>query len=127
MFADRAGHDRAPIVGLRVFWSDRPGRDPHHGRRKLFIPQVLNDGDTWWHLAAAEWIINHQAAPHADPFSYTRAGAPWLDHEWLSQAIAPILLSAPLARAFPGGAAEERREEVEWSHRSLVPVTDRSA
>lgn len=51
----------------------------------LFAPQVLNDGDTYWHIATGRWILDHGAVPKADVFSYTRAGAPWQAHEWLSE------------------------------------------
>jgi hypothetical protein len=33
-----------------------------------FSPAVLNDGDTWSHLATGEWILAHGALPRADPF-----------------------------------------------------------
>ena len=49
--------------------------------------EILIDGDTYWHLAAGHWIWAHHAVPVADPFSYTRLGMPWVDHEWLSQCI----------------------------------------
>jgi hypothetical protein len=52
-----------------------------------FAPQVLGDGDTWSHVATGEWIIAHGAAPHADPFSLSMAGAPWMAHEWLSEVL----------------------------------------
>lgn len=51
----------------------------------LFAPQVLNDGDTWWHLATGDWILAHRAVPTTDPFSHTMPGAPWQAHEWLSE------------------------------------------
>lgn len=51
----------------------------------LFAPQVMNDGDSWWHLAAGNWIIDHRAVPHTDIFSHSRLGAPWQPHEWLSE------------------------------------------
>ena len=51
----------------------------------LFVPGVLNDPDTFWHIKAGEWMIAHGAVPHTDPFSYTRAGAPWVAHEWLAE------------------------------------------
>jgi hypothetical protein len=51
----------------------------------LFHPGVLNDGDSFSHVATGLWMIAHQAVPHVDPFSYTRAGAPWVAHEWLSE------------------------------------------
>ena len=52
-----------------------------------FAPAVLNDGDTWSHVATGEWILRHEAVPHADPFSYSFAGAPWTAHEWLSETL----------------------------------------
>ena len=39
----------------------------------LFMPAVLGDPDTFWHVAAWYWIIGHAAVPHIDPFSHTRA------------------------------------------------------
>lgn len=53
----------------------------------LFGPEVLRDGDSFWHLTAGDWMIAHGAVPHADPFSYTFAGAPWVSHEWLSEVL----------------------------------------
>jgi hypothetical protein len=43
------------------------------------------DPDIWWHLKTGEWITQHHAVPRVDPFSYTRAGQPWIAHEWLSE------------------------------------------
>ncbi len=53
----------------------------------LFAPQVLNDGDTYLHIAAGEWILEHRLVPGTDPFSYTFQGAPWVAHEWLSEVV----------------------------------------
>jgi len=53
----------------------------------LFIPAVLNDPDTYWHIETGRWILEHQAVPRADPFSFTMAGHPWVAHEWLSEAL----------------------------------------
>jgi hypothetical protein len=52
-----------------------------------FSPAVLGDGDTFSHLATGEWIIAHGQAPRADPFSHSMPGAPWVAHEWLSEAL----------------------------------------
>ena len=52
-----------------------------------FAPAVLNDGDTWSHVATGDWILQHGAIPRVDPFSYTFAGAPWTAHEWLSETL----------------------------------------
>jgi hypothetical protein len=45
----------------------------------------VDDPDVWWHLKAGEYIAAHQRVPRADPFSYTRAGQPWVAHEWLTE------------------------------------------
>jgi hypothetical protein len=49
--------------------------------------RLLNDPDTYWHIAAGRWIWAHATVPAADPFSHTLPGAPWLAHEWLSELI----------------------------------------
>jgi hypothetical protein len=59
-----------------------------------FAPQVLNDGDTWWHLATGEWILSNGQAPHSDVFSYTFAGKPWHTHEWLSEVLMALAFHA---------------------------------
>ena len=48
---------------------------------------VLNDPDTYLHIAAGRWMIAHGALPTHDPFSHTLAGAPWVPHEWLSEIV----------------------------------------
>ena len=53
----------------------------------LFAPQVMNDGDTFWHLAAGERMLAGGRMLTADVFSHTRAGAPWVTHEWLSEVV----------------------------------------
>lgn len=55
----------------------------------LFSLAVRNsvDPDVWWHVKTGEWITQHHAIPHTDPFSFTRAGAPWVAHEWLSEVL----------------------------------------
>jgi hypothetical protein len=50
-------------------------------------PQILNDGDVSWHVAAGQWIVRHQSLPVTDPFSFTAAGQPWVPIEWLSEVI----------------------------------------
>jgi hypothetical protein len=44
----------------------------------------VNDPDVWWHLETGHYIAEHKSVPHTDPFSYTRAGEPWVAHEWLT-------------------------------------------
>jgi hypothetical protein len=40
------------------------------------------DPDFWWHLRIGEYIAVHHAVPAADLYSSTRAGQPWVAHEW---------------------------------------------
>jgi len=47
--------------------------------------RTVTDADVWWHLKTGQYIAAHKAVPHADPFSYTRAGQPWVAHEWLTE------------------------------------------
>ncbi|HUM05662.1 MAG TPA: hypothetical protein VLT90_09380 [Terriglobales bacterium] len=45
------------------------------------------DPDLWWHLRTGQWIVQTGHIPHSDPFSFTRAGDPWISHEWLSEVV----------------------------------------
>ena len=67
-------------------------------RRKLLVvvftaalfamaARPLSDPDLWWHLRTGELIFQRHAAIHADPFSFTRLGQPWINHEWLSDVL----------------------------------------
>ncbi|MDO8757123.1 MAG: hypothetical protein Q7J64_03850 [Elusimicrobiota bacterium] len=38
--------------------------------------------DAWWHLSAGRWIWANAAIPMSETFSFTRAGAAWIDFEW---------------------------------------------
>ena len=50
-------------------------------------PRLLNDPDTYSHIAVGRWIISHGAVPTTDPFSFSMSGAPWVAFEWLSEVI----------------------------------------
>jgi len=45
------------------------------------------DPDIGWHLRAAQWIVQHHAFPHVDPFSRAVAGAPWQAYSWLFELV----------------------------------------
>ena len=47
----------------------------------------VTDPDMWWHLRTGQLIIQNHQVFHADPYSFTKAGQPWVDHEWLSQVL----------------------------------------
>ena len=53
----------------------------------FFAVPMLDDGDTFWHLATGRWILAHGAVPATDPFSFTFVGRPWVAHEWLSEVV----------------------------------------
>lgn len=47
----------------------------------------VTDPDVWWHLRTGQLIVQTRAVFHTDPYSFTRFGQPWVDHEWLSQVL----------------------------------------
>ncbi len=48
----------------------------------------IADPDIWWHLRTGEWILNHGAVPHADPFSILGMARPWEAYSWLFDLLA---------------------------------------
>lgn len=55
---------------------------------------LLRDGDTYWHVAAGRWILEHGTVPLVDHFSHTMPGAPWTAHEWLAEVIFALVQHA---------------------------------
>src|SRR5688572_21078606 len=55
-----------------------------------FAPELFNDGDTYWHIAAGRLIIDTLGVPSTDPFSFTFRGQPWTAHEWLAEVLAAL-------------------------------------
>jgi hypothetical protein len=49
--------------------------------------KLLNDPDSYSHIAVGRWIMAHGAVPASDPFSFSMHGAPWITFEWLSQVL----------------------------------------
>lgn len=50
-----------------------------------FLADNEADNDLWVHLASGRRILADGAVPRLDDLSYTAAGLPWIDHEWLTQ------------------------------------------
>jgi hypothetical protein len=48
---------------------------------------LLNDSDTYWQIAAGKWILDHNAMPRVDIYSFTKAGEPWISTSWLAQVL----------------------------------------
>ena len=49
--------------------------------------KLLNDPDSYSHIAVGRWILAHGTMPASDPFSFSMHGAPWIAFEWLSEVI----------------------------------------
>jgi len=43
------------------------------------------DPDIWWHLHNADYLIHHHSLPRYDMYSFSVAGQPWMNHEWLAE------------------------------------------
>jgi hypothetical protein len=48
---------------------------------------LLNDPDTLWQVTVGQWILDHQAVPHEDVYSFTMRGEPWISTQWLAQVL----------------------------------------
>src|SRR5690349_12841800 len=57
-------------------------------------PQLLNDPDTYSHLALGRWILEHGTVPTTDPFSANLRGTHWLAFEWLSEVVFALSYAA---------------------------------
>jgi hypothetical protein len=55
----------------------------------LFVMAARNatDPDLWWHLRTGQLTLQQQHVFHHDPYSFTAAGKPWVNHEWLSDVL----------------------------------------
>lgn len=54
----------------------------------------FSNPDLYWHLSAGARILAERAVPTQDWLSFTRAGAPWVDFEWLAQVLWQLALRA---------------------------------
>lgn len=45
----------------------------------------MNDPDIWWHMRNVQYLLQHHQFPRTDLYSFTVAGHPWINHEWLSE------------------------------------------
>ncbi len=44
----------------------------------------IADPDLWWHLHNADYLVHHHSLPRSDMYSFTAAGHPWMNYEWLA-------------------------------------------
>jgi len=40
--------------------------------------RLLNDPDTYWHIAVGDWILTHDSFPRVDVFSFSMKEQPWI-------------------------------------------------
>jgi hypothetical protein len=45
----------------------------------------VSDPDIWWHLRNAQYLFQNHQLPRHDSYSFTVAGASWINHEWLAE------------------------------------------
>lgn len=53
----------------------------------LMAARTPADSDLFWHLAAGEQTLQTGHPVLSDTFSYTRAGAAWINHSWLGEVV----------------------------------------
>ena len=53
--------------------------------------RAIFDLDIWLHLKAGEYILQNKIIPTFDIFSFTLNSKPWVDHEWLFQALCSLV------------------------------------
>ena len=58
------------ILFAKVYWTCRTN---------------IADPDLWWHLRNAQYLLTNLHFPNVDTYSFTAAGSPWVNHEWLSE------------------------------------------
>ena len=56
-----------------------------------FSVRQIAEPDIWWHLRDAAYLFQHHSFPSVDTYSFTAAGSPWMNFEWLSEV--PFFLS----------------------------------
>jgi hypothetical protein len=49
--------------------------------------RLLIDPDTQWQITVGQWILDHQAVPESDVYSFTMRGQPWISTQWLAQVV----------------------------------------
>jgi hypothetical protein len=50
-----------------------------------FCVKQIAEPDIWWHLRDAAYLLQQHTIPSVDTYSFTAAGSPRLDFEWLSE------------------------------------------
>ena len=51
----------------------------------FYVGSTEGDPDIWWHMRNAAYLLQHHSLPNRDTYSFTVAGQPWINHEWLAE------------------------------------------
>lgn len=62
------------LVAMLFAWANQAGKGAS-----------VADPDIWWHLRNAVDLISTHRFPHTAPWSFTVAGQPWMNGEWLAE------------------------------------------
>src|SRR5262249_34219070 len=96
-----------PNRRLGAFCSDRVARWSALAALAVVACLMPASADTYWHLRAGQDIARSGEVSLVDRYSYTAAGSPWPDHEWLWQiagyeahAVGGMALLTAVAAAF---------------------------
>lgn len=52
----------------------------------VLATRIPVDTDMWWHLRSGQYTLTNGMI-HADPFSFTKLGEPWINHSWGAQIV----------------------------------------
>jgi len=50
-----------------------------------YSPRGITESDIWWHLLNARNLVQFHSLSRVDTYSFTAAGSPWINFEWLSE------------------------------------------
>jgi hypothetical protein len=97
---ERSGNSGNSIDSCNLDWSryDREIVKAIFDTRRVFVAvftigifalafRSATDPDLWWHLRTGQLMLETHKFFHVDPYSFTKFGQPWVDHEWLSQIV----------------------------------------
>lgn len=56
--------------------------------------RLLIDPDTLWQITVGQGILDQRAVPHADIYSFTMRGQPWISTQWLAQVLYALAYAA---------------------------------
>lgn len=50
-----------------------------------YCQRGIAESDIWWHMRNASTLLQHHSFSRVDTYSFTAAGSPWINFEWLSE------------------------------------------